>query len=359
MKRSVIIAVAAAAAMLAATVVPAQAATTPGWRQLESHHYGAAANYSIYTAVAATGSKDAWALGGSDISGNSGTTPAPVAVHWNGHTWSSSQLPPAVTSGVSAASAPAANDIWAVTFNGGWVLHYNGSSWQVATRLPSEDKGGAFLDATGVTAFSAKNVWVFGGSGFGPGEGTWHYNGSTWTQETGAAADLSLASAASASSIWALGGSGVPAADDVVHYNGHTWTAAGNSALSGLDLQGLSAIPGTSTDVWVSAVSNDNTYQSSLLHYGNHWSKVSVPWGLAIASSVASDGHGGLWFTAAAKTGSEWLVHWLPGNKWQRIEVNARLETPELIPGTSSLLDGGIQIAKTGGSAVVWAYGTI
>jgi hypothetical protein len=215
------------------------------------------------------------------------------------------------------------------------------------------------LDITDVVAFSAKNVWVFGGSGFGPGEGTWHYNGSTWTQETGAAADLSLASAASASSIWALGGSGVPAADDVVHYNGHTWTAAGNSALSGLDLQGLSAIPGTSTDVWVSAVSNDNTYQSSLLHYGNHWSKVSVPWGLAIASSVASDGHGGLWFTAVAKTGSEWLVHWLPGNKWQRIEVSARLETPELIPGTSSLLDGGIQIAKTGGSAVVWADGTI
>jgi hypothetical protein len=362
MKRAGIAGVIASMAVLAGSVLPAQAATTPGWRQIESQHYGPAVNGSSYTTVLATGSKNAWAFGGTDLSGGDGTTQAPVAAHWNGRTWGNSKLPSAAKGYIEAASAPAANDIWAVTFNGGYVLHYNGSAWTVAKTLPAKRSDGFPLDTTGVVAFSAKNVWVFGGSGFGPGEGTWHYNGSTWTNVTSAGdeGDLSEASATSASSIWALGGSGVPAADSLVHYNGRAWTSAYSSALNGYALESLTALPGKTTDLWLGASSQSNAYQSYLLHYGDHWSKVLVPWGLAIRSNVASDGHGGLWFTAGAKTGSEWLVHWLPGNKWQREEINARLGTPTLVPGTSALLDSGLILGKThGANAVVWAYGTI
>ena len=157
-----------------------------------------------------------------------------AAIHWNGRSWGGSNLPSQVNQRIQAASAPAANDVWAVTFNGGYVLHYNGQSWSVAHQLPVKAaQGDLDLDTTDVVAFSAKDVWVFGGSGFGPGEGTWHYNGSTWTQQTGTAADLALAGATSSSSIWALGGSGVPAADAVVHYNGKSWQAEGSSALNG------------------------------------------------------------------------------------------------------------------------------
>jgi hypothetical protein len=362
MKRAGIAGAIASMAMLAGSVLPAQAATTPGWRAVESHHYGVAANYSGYTTVLATSSSNAWAFGGSDLSGGNGTKQAPVAVHWNGRTWSGSTLPSAATGYIEAASAPAANDIWAVTFNGGWVLHYNGSSWSAAKPLPTTRSDGLPLDITDVVAFSATNVWVFGGSGYGPGEGTWHYNGSKWTQVTSAgdAGDLSVASATSASSIWALGGSGVPAADSLVHYNGHSWTSAYSSALNGYFLVGLTALPGKVTDLWASASTQGNSYRSYLLHYGDHWSKVDVPWGLAIRSSVTSDGHGGLWFTAGATTGSSWLVHWLPGNKWQRVEVNPRFGAPALVPGTSALLIGGSQQDKpTGATAVVWAYGNI
>jgi hypothetical protein len=358
-KRAGIAGVIASAVALAGAILPAQAAT-PGWRQVDSHHYGAAVNYSSYVTVVATSSKNAWAFGGTDLSGGNGTTQQSVAVHWNGSTWSSGKLPAGVTSDIIAASAPAANDIWAVTFNGGWVLHYNGSTWQVAKRLPVARNDGLDLDTTDVLAFSAKNVWVFGGSGFGPGEGTWHYNGSTWTQSTGVAGDLGVASAASPSSIWALGGSGVPAADALVYYDGHTWKSAVSSALNGFSLDSVTALPGKATDLWVGASSRSNAYQSYLLHYGDHWSKVGVPWGLAIRSSVASDGHGGLWFSAGDKSSQKYLVHWAPGNKWQRVVVNADLGTPELIPGTSSLFDSGLLFGKTSGSsAVVWAYGSI
>jgi len=347
--------------MLTATVLPAQAATTPGWRQVESHHYGPAADYSGYTTALALSSSNAWAFGGSDLSSGGGTLQVPVAVHWNGRTWSGSNLPSTVTSSIEAASAPAANDIWAVTFNGGYVLHYNGSSWSVAKRLPATGGGGLLLDTTDVVAFSATNVWVFGGSGFGPGEGTWHYNGSAWTLVTSAGedGDLSLASATSASSIWALGGSGAPAADSLVHYNGKTWASAYSSALNGYQLDRIAALPGKTTDLWVSANTTGNAYKSYLLHYGDHWSGVLVPWGLGIGSSVASDGHGGLWFSARAASGSNWMVHWLPGNKWQRVEV-PYLGGPTLIPGTSALLAGGsLNDSPAGASAVVWGYGSI
>ena len=357
MKRAGIAGAIASMAVLAGSVLPAQAATTPGWRQVESQHYGVAVNNSSYTTVLATSSKNAWAFGGTDLSHGDGTTQAPVAVHWNGRTWSNSKLPSAATGYIESASAPAANDIWAVTFNGGYVLHYNGSSWTVAAQLATGQG-----DTTDVVAFSTTNVWVFGGSGFGPGAGTWHYNGSKWSRITtaGDSGDLSGATATAASSIWALGGSGVPAADSLVHYNGHAWTSAYSSALNGFLLSGLTALAGKTTDLWASATAQDNSYQSYLLHYGSHWSKVDVPWGLAIRSSVASDGHGGLWFTAGAKSGSAWLVHWLPGNKWQREEVSPRLGGPALVPGTSALLASGTLVGKTqGANAVVWAYGTI
>jgi hypothetical protein len=360
MKRAGIVGTIASAAMLTAAALPAQAATPPSWRAVETHHYGAAANYSGYGTALATSSKNAWVLGGSDILNGLMANGQPVAVHWNGHAWSGSTLPSKVTGNIVAASAPAANDIWAVTAQGGWVLHYNGSSWAVATQLNAKGNGGLSLQTMDVVAFSATNVWVFGGSEALPGVGTWHYNGSKWTQVTtaGSEGDLTYASATSASSIWALGGFGVPAADSIVHYNGHAWTSANSSYLNGLNLEYLSALPGKVTDLWVSATAQSS--QSYLLHYGDHWSKALVPWGLSIRSSVASDGQSGLWFEALAKTGSQWMVHWLPGNKWQRVEVSRVAGAPALIPGTSALLAGGNRADNPSGTtAVVWAYGNI
>src|SRR5215472_14103243 len=186
-----------ATAVSLAVAVPAEAAT-PGWRVVFSKHYGAATNFSGYLTAVAPSKLSLWAFGGNDISG--GSPEIPVAEHWNGTAWSSSALPAAVTSSaqssIEASSASSPTDIWTVTQFGGFVLHWNGA-WSVATQIPGSGQ------LTGVTAISSTNVWVFGSGGFTGGLGTWHYNGSTWTQQTGNAAGIASASALSASNIWA------------------------------------------------------------------------------------------------------------------------------------------------------------
>jgi hypothetical protein len=351
-KRGGIAAVIASAAVLAGAVLPAQAAT-PGWRQVFSHHYGTATDYSGFTSTVAFGTDNAWELGGTDLSGGGGTQQS-VIVHWDGKAWTGNEAPAGVPSYVASASADSASDIWAVTFYGGDVLHYNGKKWSVAEKLPVPGASGFLL--TDVVAISPKNVWVFGNSGFGPGLGTWHFDGTTWRHETTAALgdNIGGASAVSASNIWGVGASTTPS-DEIEHFNGKSWTPVSNSQLAGLSSFGIHAF--SASDIWATAEANGGTARSYLLHYGDHWSKVLIPWGLQSAGDVTSDGGSGLWFTALDRTHHQYLVHWLSGNKWQRTEVSARLGMPERIPGTSSVLDGGIKVV--GQTAVIWAYGSV
>jgi hypothetical protein len=347
---------AASAALLAAVALPAQAATTPGWRQVFSHHYGVAANFSSYNTVIAPGAKNAWAFGGTDISGGGRPTQS-VAVHWNGSSWSGSKLPAGVTDAIIAASAPAANDIWAVTFHDGWILHYDGTSWKVAKHLTGTQNG-LGLELTGVVAISAKNVWAFGGSGEGPGFGTWHFDGSTWKQWTGNAVDIFFGSAVSAGNVWAIGGPTAPLSV-IEHFNGQSWSPVSSPVLSGLEFRGVTAL--SASNVWVTANTSSSSFKSYLAHFGNHWSKVLVPWGLQVFNGgVATDGGSGLWFAAANQAGQRYAVHWLPGNKWQRFAISATISfdgVPARIPGSTSMLLSGFTGATTGGSAVIWAYG--
>ena len=68
----------------------------------------------------ATSKSSAWAFGGSNVAVGGQHA---VAAHWNGRAWAGGALPAGVSSEIIAASAPAANDVWAVSFFGGWVLH--------------------------------------------------------------------------------------------------------------------------------------------------------------------------------------------------------------------------------------------
>ena len=70
----------------------AQAADT-GWRQVFRQHYGAPGNFSGYMAVAAPGKSDAWAFGGTALSGGTSPSGRPVAERWNGRAWRGSPLP--------------------------------------------------------------------------------------------------------------------------------------------------------------------------------------------------------------------------------------------------------------------------
>jgi hypothetical protein len=298
-----------------------------------------------------------------------------AAVHWNGATWSAATLPSGMSTWFIAASAPAASDIWAVTFEGGWILHYNGSKWTVAKHLTGNG------ELTGVTALSAKNVWVFGGGGSEGGLGTWHFDGTTWKKwTTGLANGLENATAVSASDIWAVGSRQAPY-DTIVRFNGKTWSLANAKGIPAgqwtfWDLRVVS-----DKDVWVPASEFlNNSEVPFLLHYnGTSWTKLALPWAVPTGQSseiraITPDGHGGLWFSGFTISGGDnsvttfYMVRRTAAGQWLRTKIGASSNTGlsgasltgiAQVPGTGSVWGAGFSEASSGGgSAVIWAYGT-
>lgn len=387
LRKAGIAGVIASAMALIGAGLPAQAATAPAWHQVLSFHYGPAANdFSSFTSVLPFGKNNVWALGGSDLSSGNGTTPQVVATQWNGTRWSGNQAPAGVKSYVIAAGASSASNIWAVTFSGGDVLHYDGHHWKVAKQLPASGL------LTGVTVLAANNVWVFGTSGFGPGDGTWHYNGSAWTHVTGKYVNMGGASAVNASDMWGVASVNAPG-DTLVRFNGTAWEPASMKGIpAGVHLGSLYAI--SDKNVWATAsLSQNNSGIPYLLHFnGTTWTAGTLPWGasgdVSSLGSPTSDGAGGLWFTETtthngpgnAFTRMYYLVHRSATGSWTRIQVGSEIDAPSgtggtltdtvsgaslsdltLIPGTKNLAGGGMARSKAGtsSSAVAWAYGAI
>ena len=352
----------AAAALSAATMLPAQAASSTGWRIVSNRHFGASGDSNYLYAVVAPTADDAWAFGASQPDG---ATPAggPVAEHWNGTKWQAATLPSGLSDTITAASAPSAADVWAVTDISGTVLHYNGTTWSVAKQF-SEPVGGLPQQLTGVTAFSPTNVWVWGSPGAYPGLGTWHLQGTTWTQVTGTAGSVAAASALSPTDIWAVGGNSTAPQDVVVHYNGMAWQQAKSSALDNVQFT-PTILAQSATNVWTAGqVISGSTSVPYLLHLnGTTWTRVKVPWNVDLAR-IAPDGSGGLWVTAftVGTAGNQWWVlHRTEAGVWSRSEIPASDQIYGLtpVPGTTSLWGAGAQQETSGSNAVIWAYGAL
>jgi hypothetical protein len=244
-----------------------------------------------------------------------------------------------------AASAPAANDIWAVGGPGRFVLHYNGSTWSVARRCKDS------LYLTGVTAFSPTDVWVFGSPG------TWHLHGKMWTKVTGLAGGIEWASAVSPRDIWAVASSATAPFGIMMRYNGRTWGQVRRKALAGLMFGDLLAVsPG---NIFVVA---SNTHASFLLRLkGIAWTRVAFPAWPVTPFSLAPDGSGGLWmnnFSINALTGPT-VVHLSGTGRWRQYRVpgSGLMYGLAHVPGTASMWGAGEVGTRTGVDAAIWAYG--
>lgn len=330
----------------------------PGWRQVYSKHYGVAANNSEYGAVAALSSKNIWALGDTNVENGYQPTGTPVAVHWNGARWAGYPMPAGVPGGIGVVSAVSATDIWAVTRYGGYVLHFNGTRWSLVTHLPEPEFSAG--TASGITAFSPKNVWVFGeGRGAVGALGTWHYDGRKWTQRLGNAVGLVTASALSPKDIWAVGGLKVPFGS-IERFNGRAWQPVTAAALSGLSFTDIRAV--SAANVWVVGSSQTTPFKSFLLHFGYHarWSRISVPWPVE-ARVASSDGSGGWWVTGVSKSNQTYAMHRTAAGAWSRFPIGGWVWELARVPGTTSLLGAGFKAAgaKSGSDAVIWAYGKL
>ncbi len=278
-------------------------------------------------------------------------------------------MPTGLKGSVFAAGATSPADIWAVSADNGWVLHWDGVRWSVALRLK---ESGYPADFTGVTALSPANVWVFGGEDNGltglVGFGTWHFNGRTWAHLSphSPGGNVVQASAVSASDMWGTGinFSESPTISEISHFNGRTWQNVKMTG-SGIEWPRYEYAASTS-QVWVDG------YRASTPHLepalarwnGRSWQPVTVhaPTGADLLDGITPDGHGGLWIEAEdSSSGQWWMLHRSPSGAWASTALpsHAWLGQAALIPGTSSLWGAGTVPVANGSDAEIWAYGPI
>ena len=342
----------AAAAMATTAWLPGAAAASGGWQVVFQAHYGTPALFNGLFKVAASGKANAWAVGGTDLSGS--TPGAPLAEHWTGTGWQATTLPSGLAGTLISVSALAPNDAWAVSQLTGYALHWDGTSWSVAKTWPEH---GLPTQITDVAAFSPSNVWVFGGPGAYPGVGTWHLRGGTWHRVTGLAKGVTFVSTLSRSDMWAIGADNVSPEDILLHYNGTTWQQLSSPVLAGLQFSRILAL--SDTDVWVLGAPGGGP-KEQLLHFdGTQWSSVpiTVPQSVQLVS-IASDGGGGLWFSGFGSS-AQWAVHRSATGTWSgtRLAAGSTVYDLALIPGTKSLWGAGSLTAPPGADAAIWGHG--
>jgi hypothetical protein len=337
------------AALAISAAVPAFAASSPGWRRVDTVHFGAAGTPSEFAAIAPLSSSLAWAGGGLGDGGG-----VPRAYRWTGSAWKASALPTGLQGPIERISAQSGTDIWAIGGNtqgtsGGYIVHYNGSKWSTSKRFAG------FGELTGVTAFGPSNVWVFGGPGASPGFGTWQYNGTTWTEAaTATSLGIVSASAVSPANMWAIG-SVMVGGDSIFHYTG-TWTQAKASALSGLEFGDILAK--SATNVWATAHGGTKAY---LVHRTpSGWTRIAVPWPVNL-TGITTDGQGGFWLTAFGSSGAALVLHRSAAGNWTRTSLaqSGFASGIARIPGTTSLWATGDVNTSSGSNAVIWADGRV
>lgn len=345
---------------------PAQAAGSPGWRVVLKMHFGSAhaSHDSVFDAVVVPARNDVWVFGSTNDAGSGGK---PVAERWNGRSWGKKSLPSTLRGSIFAASASSPSDIWAVSEDSGWVLHWNGVRWRIALRLKEH---GYSADFTGVTALSRTNVWVFGGEDSGltglVGFGTWHFNGKTWKHLSPhvPGGNVVQASAASASDIWGTGinFSNNPTAGKISHYNGRSWE---NVKMTGSGIQWPRyEYAASESRVWVDGYLTSKPHLQPVLARwnGRAWQKVAVhaPAGADLLDGITPDGHGGLWIEAEdSSNGRTWMLRRSDSGTWTNVALPsfASLGQATLVPGTTSLWAAGDAPVSGGSDAEIWAYG--
>jgi hypothetical protein len=322
-------------------------ASTPPYRVLVSSHFGQPGNASGYSAIVVTGTRQAWAFGGTNPGGPS----TPVAEHWNGAAMTPSALPPGLTGFISDASAPSATDIWAASEYGGYVLHWNGTRWSIARRW-----GGGMI--TGLTAVSADDVWVFGAVAGGRGTGTWHFNGQSWRQLGRTAGTIYRASATSRRDIWAI--TAGTKADSVLRYDGKRWRPVRTGGV----LAGVAAsdILATSDhNVWVLGnKANGNAIRLVLAHWnGVRWIRIDTHV-RAFAGRLSAGTHGTVLVTATPADGSAaGLILQVNADGSHHVTairsgLGSGVSAVAAVRGTRLLLASGGVLTRLGGNAVIW-----
>ncbi|GLZ14533.1 hypothetical protein Acsp04_47680 [Actinomadura sp. NBRC 104425] len=306
--------------------------------------------------VVAIGPRNAWAFG--RISSDNGDEP--LAVRWNGRSWTRVALPTGAGQDIAFADASGPRNVWA--FSGGYrgvdpvyALRWNGRNWTVAHRWP----GNVLLDDAEV--IGPRDVWAFGSYTNLLGNQAWHYDGRRWTEVPTPVGGLEHAHALRADYILAVGHRPGSAGKDLLaRWDGRTWTEV-DVDVPDLPREtdhytvfdGVHAV--SERDVWlygreVRRDGDRNIDEFLLLHYdGSTWQRIGgfLPWmRLTYAYALTPDGQGGIWLVPNGSDRPE-LLHYRDGQWTETIA-----EVP--IGPDGFVLD----IANVPNSRIIWAVGS-
>jgi hypothetical protein len=343
------VAAAVALAGLAATVsATATAKTEKTWvLELATRYFPPPSSHSEYTNVLVAG-RTSWFFGGSNFAGRG----RPVIEARSKRRWITSTLPSGLHTWIAGASAASPDDIWAVTYLGGTVLHWTGADWATAGKGGWNDKA----RFTGIQAFSPRNVWLFGARGtIRKGAGTWHLSGTKWTEVRGMAADIDQASAVSSTDMWGFGG--IRGFNNALfRFRNGIWLHETPANLAGFSYSYVLAI--SPTDVWVAGSVSGSP---ELGHYnGRGWAALAVP-ALVPVSGMCRDGRGGLWLIANSGRGPSYVIDRSANGTFTTVPVGrtswSEVLACALLPRTNSAWGAGKAPAPGGSAAAVYAYG--
>ena len=350
-RRGLVAALAAAATGVtlgASSAAPGAAAGTAAWRlRLAIHYLPPATNRSQYDVVLVESGRT-WFLGGSDVGGHGD----PKVEQIRNGVPRSAPLPSGPHSWITAASAPAPADIWAVTYLGGSVLHWDGAKWITAPR-GGWKTGTRF---TGIIAVSQSDVWVFGTRGHRfPGAGTWHFSGTRWTRVQGAAGGIFQASKAGRADAWAIGNAG-STGNALLHFGGSAWRRVRPPALAGFRYTHVLAL--APADVWVAG---SVAGVPRLGHFDGHgWRALAMP-GKTAATGMCRDGRGGLWVIANSGASPSLVRDRAADGTWTRAVVSSKAANAvlacALVRGTQRAWGAGKAVAPHGSAAAAYRYG--
>ncbi len=215
------------------------------WRVQHSPSEGGSSAFDELTSVAATSSRNAWAVGYScTASCDSNPVESPLIERWNGTSWKIVPIANPGTPGsmnyLSTVTATSSNNAWAVGsyFDGtslrGLIEHWNGHLWKVQ---PSPGDAYGAYPLSGVAATSKNNAWAI--SSYPTAGGVraliLHWNGTDWNVQRSPDRtsskpvnnnQLVSVAASSSTNAWAVGSysqGDVRSKALGLHWNGSAW----------------------------------------------------------------------------------------------------------------------------------------
>ena len=251
--------------------------------------------------VVSVSAGDAWAVGSAPDPAASDRSTALIE-HWDGQAWTVVQN--TFQESLNAVAATSSRDVWAVGGNESRALvtHWDGRAWKEMASLPND----TWLND--VLAITSRNVWAVGWTG--DTMLAMHWNGVRWhsyrlsppAPEDAYGREITAIAAASANDLWTVGlaGSSGNAGEDypfALRWQGSRWRNLPNPPIP----DPVAIVARTRSDIWISGYANAEWYYDGsggyLAHWStskNHWQEAPLPKHQGLNALVA-DTKGDLW----------------------------------------------------------------